>query len=61
VPGHVAQPQAQPQLAAVFGEQMLRLDLPPLVNGVDRGPAPTPKLRSAALAAAASGRTAPGY
>ena len=34
---------------------MLRLDLPPLVDGVDQGPAPTPKLRSAALAAAAWG------
>ena len=53
VPGHAAQPQAQPELAAVFGEQMLRLDLPPLVDGVDQGP-PTSKLRSAALAATAS-------
>jgi lysine decarboxylase len=55
VPGHAAQAQAQPELAAVFGEELLRLDLPPLVDGVDQGPQPTPKLQSAALAAAAWG------
>jgi lysine decarboxylase len=55
VPGHAAQPQAQPELAAVFGEDVLRLDLPPLLDGIDQGPAPTPKLQSAALAAAAWG------
>ena len=41
VPGHCGSAAAQPELAEVFGEQVLRLDLPPLVDGIDQGPAPT--------------------
>jgi arginine decarboxylase len=55
VPGHAAQASAQPELAAVFGEDLLRMDLPPLVDGIDNGAQPTPKRRSAALAAQAWG------
>ena len=55
VPGHAAQSSAQPELAAAFGEDLLRLDLPPLIDEIDQGAAPTPKIRSAALAAAAWG------
>lgn len=60
VPGHAGQGLAQPELAALFGEDLLRLDVPPLVDGVDQGPAPTPMLRSAELASRAWGVGAPG-
>lgn len=55
VPGHCGSAVAQPELAAVFGEQVLRLDLPPLVDGIDQGPTPTALQQSARLAAAAWG------
>ena len=55
VPGHSGDGIAQPELAAVLGEGVLRLDLPPLVEGIDQGERPTPMQRSAQLAAAAWG------
>lgn len=55
VPGHGGATLAQPELARVFGERLLKLDLPPLVDGIDQGPAPTCLQRSARLAAQAWG------
>src|SRR5436305_1693919 len=55
VPGHSGDAVAQPELAAVLGEHVLALDLPPLVDGIDQGERPTPQQRSAHLAAAAWG------
>ena len=55
VPGHQASESAHPELRAYFGEQVLRLDVPPLVEGIDYGDQPTPLAQSAALAAAAWG------
>ena len=40
VPGHSGSAVAQPELAELFGERLLELDLPPLVDGIDQGPAP---------------------
>ncbi|WP_027479281.1 aminotransferase class I/II-fold pyridoxal phosphate-dependent enzyme [Gryllotalpicola ginsengisoli] len=37
VPGHAADPVAVPELAEFFGEQLLRLDVAPLVSGIDLG------------------------
>ncbi|MDF3312840.1 aminotransferase class V-fold PLP-dependent enzyme [Rhodococcus sp. T2V] len=37
VPGHGADPIAAPQLTAYFGERILRLDVPPLLPGLDMG------------------------
>ena len=55
VPGHAGDDVAQPELADVLGEHVLALDVPPLVNGIDQGPRPTPLQRSAQLAAEAWG------
>jgi arginine decarboxylase len=55
VPGHCGSALAQPELAEVFGERVLQLDLPPLVDGIDQGPAPTALQQSARLAARAWG------
>jgi arginine decarboxylase len=55
VPGHCGSTLAQPELAEVFGERVLKLDLPPLVDGIDQGDAPIPLRRSAQLAAEAWG------
>ncbi len=55
VPGHGGDAVAQPELAAVLGEHVLALDVPPLVNGIDQGPRPTPLQSSARLAADAWG------
>ena len=55
VPGHGGDAVAQPELAALLGERVLGLDLPPLVSGIDQGPRPTPLQRSAQLAAEAWG------
>jgi arginine decarboxylase len=55
VPGHSGSALAQPELAELFGEGVLKLDLPPLVDGIDQGPAPTALQRSARLAAQAWG------
>jgi arginine decarboxylase len=55
VPGHCGSALAQPELAELLGERVLKLDLPPLVDGIDQGPAPTALQRSARLAAQAWG------
>ena len=55
VPGHSGSAVAQPELAELFGERLLELDLPPLVDGIDQGPAPTALQQSARLAAQAWG------
>ncbi len=55
VPGHGGGSVAQPELAEVLGEHILDLDVPPLVDGIDQGPRPTPLQRSAQLAAEAWG------
>ena len=55
VPGHGGDAVAQPELAEVLGEHVLALDGPPLVEGIDQGPRPTPLQRSARLAAEAWG------
>ncbi len=55
VPGHSGSALAQPELSELFGERVLKLDLPPLVDGIDQGPAPTALQQSARLAAQAWG------
>jgi len=55
VAGHCGDAVAQPELADLLGERVLSLDVPPLVNGIDQGPRPTPLQRSAHLAAEAWG------
>ena len=55
VPGHQVQPASQPGLDELFGTKIMALDVPPLVDGLDYGPSPTPLAQSAALAAAAWG------
>ncbi len=55
VPGHSGSALAQPELAELFGDRVLKLDLPPLVDGVDQGTAPTALQQSARLAAEAWG------
>ncbi|GAA4163212.1 aminotransferase class I/II-fold pyridoxal phosphate-dependent enzyme [Gryllotalpicola daejeonensis] len=52
VPGHSGDPGASPELSAFFGEQLLRLDVAPLVSGIDLG-LYTPYERSLELAAEA--------
>ena len=55
VPGHSGSALAQPELSELFGERVLKIDLPPLVDGIDQGPAPTALQQSARLAAQAWG------
>ena len=55
VPGHSGQARHHPELAEMFGEQVLRLDVPPLTDGIDTGAAPTPMEQSMDLAAQAWG------
>ena len=55
VPGHTGSAATQPELADMFGESVLALDVPPLVDGIDQGPVPTPMQQSAQLAAEAWG------
>ena len=55
VPGHGGDADVAPELAAALGERVLRLDLPPLVDGIDQGTSPTPLRQSAELAAQAWG------
>ena len=35
VPGHTGSAATQPELADMFGESVLALDVPPLVDGID--------------------------
>lgn len=53
VPGHGAQ-DAVPELTAFFGRDLLRLDIPPMVPGIDIGPG-SPFAQAQALAARAWG------
>jgi len=55
VPGHTGSPATQPELSNLFGESVLALDVPPLVDGIDQGSVPTPMQQSAQLAAEAWG------
>lgn len=55
VPGHQADPVAHARLTQFFGEQVLRLDLPPLIDGIDYGVHPSPLVQAAQLAADAWG------
>ena len=57
VPGHKGGPGADPRLIDAFGEQVLRLDLPAGVEGIDVGPDPqrTPFQLAQRLAAKAYG------
>nr|WP_281271682.1 DegT/DnrJ/EryC1/StrS family aminotransferase [Gryllotalpicola protaetiae] len=54
VPGHSGDPSASPELAEFFGAQLLRLDVAPLVSGIDLG-LYTPYERALELAAQAWG------
>lgn len=54
VPGHSADPQAAPALAAYFGEDILLKDVPPLLAGLDKGEE-NPLAESLRLAADAFG------
>ncbi|GAT74213.1 Orn/Lys/Arg decarboxylase major region [Microbacterium sp. HM58-2] len=54
VPGHSADPQAAPALAAYFGEDLLLKDVPPLLAGLDKGE-DNPLAESLRLAAEAFG------
>ncbi|AWI27539.1 amino acid decarboxylase [Streptomyces sp. ICN441] len=54
VPGHAADPQGRHPLAALLGPDALRLDFPPLLDGIDLG-ASSPLGEALALAAEAWG------
>ncbi|MFC6594235.1 aminotransferase class I/II-fold pyridoxal phosphate-dependent enzyme [Kitasatospora paranensis] len=54
VPGHAADPGRFPGLADLVGEEVLRLDVPPLLEGVDLGP-DSPMEQALRLAAGAWG------
>ncbi|WP_328806344.1 aminotransferase class I/II-fold pyridoxal phosphate-dependent enzyme [Streptacidiphilus fuscans] len=54
VPGHAADPDAFAQLAAFTGDAPLRLDVPPLLDGIDKG-ADNPRSQALRLAAEAWG------
>jgi arginine decarboxylase len=53
VPGHQA--ASTGALAEYFGQRLLALDVPPLIENIDQGQAPTPLAQSADLAARAWG------
>jgi arginine decarboxylase len=55
VPGHGAGGQWFPLLSDYVGGSLLALDVPPLLDGIDTGPSPTPLEQSLELAAAAWG------
>ena len=55
VPGHMGDPSRHPLLAEWFGDRVLELDVPPLIEGVDITPDPTPIVQSQRLAAQAWG------
>ncbi|WP_344292830.1 amino acid decarboxylase [Agromyces neolithicus] len=54
VPGHAADPHAAPGLARFFGSDVLRMDVPPLLAGLDKGDG-NPLAASLRLAADAFG------
>jgi len=51
VPGHRGNVEGAPGLAADFGASTVSLDISPMIEGIDKGPHPTPLDRSLALAA----------
>jgi arginine decarboxylase len=55
VPGHGADLAAHPRLTDWFGGELLRRDVPPLIDGIDQGATPTPLQQAARLAADAWG------
>jgi arginine decarboxylase len=55
VPGHRGNPVGAPGVAAAFGEATVDLDISPMIEGIDKGPSPTPLEQSLALAADAWG------
>jgi arginine decarboxylase len=55
IPGHKGGEGADPGLYTALGERALLLDIPPDIEGVDVGPAPTPYERAEVLAADAYG------
>jgi lysine decarboxylase len=55
VPGHKGGPGAAPALRELFGDELLGLDVSPILWGVDHGDAVTPMDRALALAAEAWG------
>jgi arginine/lysine/ornithine decarboxylase len=55
VPGHRGKPIGAPGIAAAFGEVTVDLDISPMIEGIDKGPRPTPLEQSLALAAEAWG------
>lgn len=58
VPGHSADPTAAPLLAEFFGEDVLRYDVEPLLDGIDKGPVnPLAQAREAAARAWGARRT----
>jgi arginine/lysine/ornithine decarboxylase len=55
VPGHRGNPMGAPGVAAAFGDDTVDLDISPMIEGIDKGPSPTPLEQSLALAAEAWG------
>ncbi len=55
VPGHKGGPGADPGLRHAIGEDVLLLDIPQDIHGIDVGPSPTPYERAELLAAEAYG------
>jgi lysine decarboxylase len=55
VPGHGADRRGMSSLSKLFGREVLALDFPPLLEGIDLGPAATPLDRARSLAADAWG------
>lgn len=55
VPGHRGNVEGAPGVAADFGASTVSLDISPMIDGIDKGPSPTPLEQSLALAAEAWG------
>ena len=55
VPGHRGKAQGAPGIAAAFSDVTVDLDISPMIEGIDKGPSPTPMEQSLALAADAWG------
>jgi lysine decarboxylase len=55
VPGHRGQAVGAPGVAAALGPAAVSLDISPMIEGIDKGPRPTPLEQSLALAAEAWG------
>jgi arginine/lysine/ornithine decarboxylase len=55
LPGHRGNPAGAPGIAAAFGDAVVDLDISPMIEGIDKGPSPTPMQQSLALAAEAWG------